>query len=37
MEIEKWLHKRFHFQDEREYVIFLVWALCVTVFFANLI
>ena len=36
-QLEKWLHKQLHFDGETEYTIFLVWALFVSVFFAELI
>jgi hypothetical protein len=37
MGIEKWIHKHLHFPDDREYVIFLVWALFVSVFLTSFV
>jgi hypothetical protein len=36
-DVEGWLHKTFSFNDDREYIIFLVWALFVVSFFASMV
>lgn len=36
-DVEGWVHKTFSFSDDREYIIFLVWALFVVSFFASIV
>jgi len=36
-DLEGWLLKHFNFDDEKEYIIFLIWALFVSVFLTNFI
>lgn len=36
-DLEGWLLKHFNFRDENEYVIFLVWALFVSLFLTNFV
>lgn len=33
--LEKWLHKRFLFEDDREFAMFLVWAMLVALLIYN--
>lgn len=34
-DVDGWLHKVFYFSNDTEFIIFLIWALYVSVFFLN--